>query len=41
LELVSALFEERANPTGPRLLLMHDDRYFFVLISRYRHGFAR
>src|SRR6185295_9753977 len=46
MELVTALLEEGANPAGPRLLLVHDDRYFlgnhfFGLFSRYRHGIAR
>jgi hypothetical protein len=46
MELVTALFEEGADPTGPRVLLVHDDRYLlgsnlFGLVSRYRHGFAK
>ena len=46
MELVTALFEEGADPSGPRMLLMHDDCYLlgsnlFGLFSRYRHGFAR
>src|SRR5829696_1451129 len=46
IELVTALLEEGADPTGPRVLLVHDDRYFlgnhfFGLFSRYRHGIAR
>src|SRR5712664_758489 len=46
VELVTALLEEGADPTGPRMLLVHDDRYpfggnLFGLFSQYRHGFAR
>src|SRR5882672_7081719 len=46
MELVTALLEEGADPSGPRLLLVHDDRYFlhyyfFGLFSRYHHGVAR
>src|SRR5882757_3504510 len=46
MELVTALFEEGADPTGSRMLLVHDDCYLlggnlFGLVSRYRHGFAR
>ena len=28
MKLVTALLEEGADPTGPRMLLVHDDRYF-------------
>src|SRR4029077_471682 len=46
MELVTAPFEERADPTGSRMLLVHDDcnllgSNLFGLFSRYRHGFAR
>src|SRR6266851_1242085 len=46
VKLVTALFEEGADPTGSRMLLVHDDCYLlggnlFGLVSRYRHGFAR
>src|SRR6266851_3680681 len=46
MKLVTALFEEGADPTGSRMLLVHDDCYLlgsnlFGLVSRYRHGFAR
>src|SRR6185436_14487563 len=51
MELVAARLEQGADPAGPRMLLVHDDRnlvggdlargYFLGLFSRYRHGFAR
>src|SRR6201996_6304212 len=41
MELVTALLEEGADSSGPRMLLMDDDGYFFGLFSRDRHGVAR